>query len=209
MTKVEELKKMYENMGGDPEAVADKTLITEMLDAMSELELSELPEVTAEDNGDVLTVVDGVWGKSAPASSGLPEVTAADNGDVLSVVEGAWAKAAPAENTAIFNAILSTSGSGTIMGTLSDGKTYSDIHEAFQSGKLITLRATGALPVIPDALLILNLSKAINNGSTDILYFDVVTLDHNTNVAIYYTSLNMSSTTGTTFTVFTKNVTTT
>lgn len=65
MTKVEELKKMYENMGGDPEAVADKTLITEMLDAMSELELSGLPDVTADDNGDVLTVVDGAWAKKS------------------------------------------------------------------------------------------------------------------------------------------------
>lgn len=69
MTKVEELKKMYENMGGDPEAVADKTLITEMLDAMSELELSELPDVTADDNGDVLTVVDGAWAKAAAGSN--------------------------------------------------------------------------------------------------------------------------------------------
>lgn len=69
MTKVEELKKMYENMGGDPEAVADKTLITEMLDAMSELELSELPDVTADDNGDVLTVVEGAWAKATPATN--------------------------------------------------------------------------------------------------------------------------------------------
>lgn len=29
------------------------------------------------------------------SGSGLPEVSAADNGDVLTVVEGAWAKAAP------------------------------------------------------------------------------------------------------------------
>lgn len=56
---------------------------------------SELPAVTSDDNGDVLTVVEGAWAKANPPSS-LPAVTGSDNGDVLTVVEGAWAKAAPA-----------------------------------------------------------------------------------------------------------------
>lgn len=55
---------------------------------------AELPAVTATDNGDVLTVVSGEWAKAA-APSGLPAVTASDNGNVLTVVEGSWAKAAP------------------------------------------------------------------------------------------------------------------
>lgn len=55
---------------------------------------SSLPDVTSDDNGDVLAVVEGVWAKSNPPS-GLPAVTIDDNGDVLSVVNGAWAKTVP------------------------------------------------------------------------------------------------------------------
>jgi len=46
---------------------------------------SSLPAVTAEDNGDVLGVVDGAWGKME-APSGLPSCTADDKGYVLAVM---------------------------------------------------------------------------------------------------------------------------
>lgn len=206
MTKVEELKKMYENMGGDPEAVADKTLITEMLDAMSELELSGLPDVTADDNGEILTVVDGEWNKAA-APTELPAVTAEDNGEILTVVNGEWNKAVQAGAVVVFNATMTTAG-GITTGTLSDGKTFSDIYAAYQSGKFIMLRVTGTL-ASQAIVLILKLDKVLNNGSTDALYFDVVTLDHNSNVVIYKALLNMSSTTGTTFQIQYSNITTT
>lgn len=49
-----------------------------------------LPPVTSEDNGDVLGVVNGVWGKMA-APGGLPPVTSSDNGKVLAVEDGSWA----------------------------------------------------------------------------------------------------------------------
>lgn len=52
----------------------------------------ELPTVTSDDNGDILTVVDGAWAKATPE---LPEVTNEDDGDVLTVVSGKWAKATP------------------------------------------------------------------------------------------------------------------
>lgn len=56
----------------------------------------ELPDVTTSDNGKVLSVVNGVWNKATPSSgSDLPTVTSADNGDVLTVVNGVWDKAAP------------------------------------------------------------------------------------------------------------------
>lgn len=47
---------------------------------------SSLPEVDSEDNGKVLTVVDGEWNK-ANAASGLPTPTSSDVGKVATVVE--------------------------------------------------------------------------------------------------------------------------
>lgn len=79
----------------DPAADKDmKPLTTEeyMMDQAAKVieEGGGLPEVTSDDNGDVLAVVAGEWSK-APAP--LPSVTADDNGDVLAVVDGAWSKA--------------------------------------------------------------------------------------------------------------------
>lgn len=63
---------------------------------------SGLPAVTSDDNGDVLTVVDGEWDKAA-ASGGLPAVTSDDDGDVLAVVSGAWAKSSNSLPVATWN----------------------------------------------------------------------------------------------------------
>ena len=97
MTNIEALKLVYVALGGtaadftattNPEAIA---LIATVCSGGSG---SALPAVTATDNGDVLTVVNGAWAK-ASAPTELPAVTAEDDGDVLTVVDGAWAKATP------------------------------------------------------------------------------------------------------------------
>lgn len=89
---------------------------------------SELPAVTSDDNGDVLTVVSGAWAKADPPSS-LPTVTSDDNGDVLTVVEGAWAKAAPSGGLFIVTADVDENDDITL------DKTLAEIIAAYKAGQ--------------------------------------------------------------------------
>ena len=76
--------------------VSDYVLSSDVINACAKKAPSgsgaSLPTVSASDNGDVLTVVNGAWAKASIPSQ-LPTVTADDNGDVLKVVDGTWAKA--------------------------------------------------------------------------------------------------------------------
>lgn len=67
-TIVEALKNLYVAFGGNIENVETITNIAEMVNALAEHVSSggaaELPEVTASDNGKVLTVVSGKWEKA-------------------------------------------------------------------------------------------------------------------------------------------------
>ncbi len=65
MGNVEALRALYVAMGGDAADVENLTLNSEIIFALAQVAQSitsaVLPEVTAADDGKVLTVVDGKW----------------------------------------------------------------------------------------------------------------------------------------------------
>lgn len=98
-TTVDALKAIYAALGGTAADVADIMTIPELLTAIVPLaaaiaagSAAELPAVTGDDNGKVLTVSSGKWAAALPASQ-LPAVTGDDDDKVLTVVSGAWAAA--------------------------------------------------------------------------------------------------------------------
>ncbi len=141
MTTIDALKNLYVELGGNLEDVENINVIPKMIDALSEIAGStiELPGVTSEDNGDVLTVVNGKWAK-AEVQGSLPAVTSEDNGDVLTVVEGAWAKGeAPKELPTVTsdnNGEVLTVVNGSWTNGNSDG---AKIYEVTQSSGRLTL----------------------------------------------------------------------
>lgn len=68
---IQALTNLYEALGGDADDVANISIIPDMIKAIATLitsgATSELPEVSAENNGQVLTVVSGEW-----AAANLP-----------------------------------------------------------------------------------------------------------------------------------------
>ena len=70
-TTVEALKDLYGELGGSSSTVKNIVTIPDMIEAIAALIKSgatkELPAVTADDNGDVLTVVEGAWTNAAPS----------------------------------------------------------------------------------------------------------------------------------------------
>lgn len=71
MTNVEALKSLYVALGGNSATVAGMSLTADVIAATATLITNgggaRLPEVSASDNGDVLTVVEGAW-----AAASLP-----------------------------------------------------------------------------------------------------------------------------------------
>lgn len=69
MTNVEALKALYVALGGNSATVAGLSLTADVIAATATLIANgggaRLPEVSASDNGDVLTVVEGAWAAAA------------------------------------------------------------------------------------------------------------------------------------------------
>lgn len=100
---IEALKALYVKLGGTASTVADVTQTPDMINAIAGLDIggggSSLPAVTSDDNGSVLTVVEGEWDK-AEAPSG-------NNDFVVTYIEDSGTVTADktfAEITAAYNA---------------------------------------------------------------------------------------------------------
>lgn len=90
MTISAALRKLYTAMCG---GTTNKKTASEIVNAIADTFVGgggDLPAVTADDNGDVLTVVSGAWAKAALPTE-VPAASAAANGKVLGVTDGAYA----------------------------------------------------------------------------------------------------------------------
>jgi len=65
-----------------------------------------LPTVSTSNNGNVLSVVEGLW-TPTEAPSGLPDVTSSDNGKVLTVSNGEWTAETETVATTTANGLMS------------------------------------------------------------------------------------------------------
>lgn len=166
---IEALKKLYVTMGGTAADVENLNITPEMISAIADIYQggggSNLPTVTADDNGKLLTVVEGDWDK-ANAPKELPTVTGSDNGKVLTVVEGAWDKAENAggavnitlsqESTATCQAALAQFVSAAVTNAGTYTRTeystgiseYESIYSIIAQNKIVILNVIGAGIVI-------------------------------------------------------------
>jgi hypothetical protein len=89
MTTIEALQNLYEALGGEPSAVENINTIPAMLSEISG-QLSGgggLPDVTADDDGKVLKVVDGEWDK-AEGSNKIYNITYNSMGSQVILSDG-------------------------------------------------------------------------------------------------------------------------
>lgn len=130
------LAKLYLKLGGDPEKIKENKNVTDYLDDLADVfkSLIELPVVSSTDNGKVLKVISGKWGKGEITKE-LPTVSNTDNGKILAVSNGVWSKSDIPSNIVIFEGTISSSNF-----QLSNNKKISDIKTALSDGKTVILK---------------------------------------------------------------------
>lgn len=134
------------------------------------------------------------------SGSSLPEVTTDDNGKVLTVVEGAWDKASPdipENNVVIFNG-TTTSLNFPFNATLSNSKTYDDVISAITSGKFVVINVLLTKSSLYDRITLTFVKKA-HNGT--IYTFVSPFLDINSDPQIVYTGVRSDTPTETRFVI--------
>ena len=96
-TKKDALKAILTAFGQTTNAKTEKTLLFQIAQSFQTaveegsivINVLELPDVSASDNGKILGVANGEWAV-IDAPTELPTVTSDDNGKVLGVVDGQW-----------------------------------------------------------------------------------------------------------------------
>ena len=200
-TTVDALKDVYTELGGSAATVASMQTDAEVIEALSALVGStiELPAVTAEDDGDVLTVVNGAWSK-AEASGGLPEVTSADEGDVLTVnSSGEWvAENLPKElfiaTAGVSQTVLTKLGSAF---TANFGKSQKDVYDEYVASNIdnAVLKISGSSG---DAVYFSLVAKPTNKLVFGLTWVDVA------NSGVYFHKMTIDGTNSTTNTATTE-----
>ena len=167
-----------------PEPITREEEYMKGIAAQIEAGSTELPAVTDVDEGKILAVnASGKWDK-ADAPTELPEVSASDNGDVLTVVEGAWAKAAKDDSVVIFPAKNIGSGA-TVQISLLDDKTFNDVENAILAGKhpIIKLSPTYELGFVGSYGSKRYFASVTPNSSGDIIYYRRIGYDASTELS--------------------------
>ena len=89
-TTIQALREIYKALGGTGTDIPDNMEIPAALMKIATAAASTIELPAATTDGQVLTASGGKW-VSAAIPSQLPAVSATDNGSVLKVVEGVWA----------------------------------------------------------------------------------------------------------------------
>lgn len=142
-TTTEELKKLYNKLGGKDSNIPKASTPGEVLNGINELDLGGGSNVIPNPEGEATATLNkiGINDTIYGFEKELPETTSADAGDVLTVNNnGEWAKAEPSGgNVVIYEADKTSTSSGFRL-TLKNNKTIGDLLQDADNKKIIVIR---------------------------------------------------------------------